>query len=247
MLEWLKEPGFFGTHATVGADMSQLMATFFTGLFVIGWIQAKRHRADAHHWMMFGGMIAMVAFFISYYLFRQLGVLAFEGKEGFGGSQALYDYVFIPVLTVHIILVILGLVMAIYMIVLGFRAQQVDRWCPIAQGDTVAHDVEEDRDDLRYAHGAGHAVVLIAHRHRRFFHAEIRSVSRFAGCHRDRVLGRDDDPTDLAERRAPPSGARAVHDGRLLRPLCDRDHHLHDALSLVSRQDRVSDAMICDE
>lgn len=125
MLEWLKQPGFFGTHATVGADMSQLMATFFTGLFVIGWIQAKRHRTDAHHWMMFGGMIAMVAFFISYYLFRQLGVLAFEGKEGFGGSQALYDYVFIPVLTVHIILVILGLVMAVYMIVLGFRAQQV--------------------------------------------------------------------------------------------------------------------------
>jgi uncharacterized membrane protein YozB (DUF420 family) len=125
MLEWLKQPGFFGTHATVGADMSQLMATFFTGLFVIGWIQAKRHRTDSHHWMMLSGMIAMVAFFTSYYLFRQLGVLAFEGKEGFGGSQALYDYVFIPVLTVHIILVILGLVMAIYMIVLGFRAQQV--------------------------------------------------------------------------------------------------------------------------
>lgn len=125
MLEWLKQPGFFGTHATVGADMSQLMATFFTALFVIGWIQAKRHRADTHHWMMFGGMIAMVAFFISYYLFRQLGVLAFEGKEGFGGSQVLYDYVFIPVLTVHIFLVILGLIMAVYMIVLGFRAQQV--------------------------------------------------------------------------------------------------------------------------
>jgi uncharacterized membrane protein YozB (DUF420 family) len=110
MLEWLKEPGFLGTHATVGADMSQFMATFFTGLFVIGWIQARKRRADAHHWMMLGGMIA---------------VLAFEGKEGFGGSQALYDYVFIPVLTVHIILVILGLVMGIYMIVLGFRAQQV--------------------------------------------------------------------------------------------------------------------------
>ena len=125
MLEWLKQPGFLGTHATVGADMSQLMATFFTGLFVIGWIQARRHRADVHHWMMLGGMIAMVAFFMSYYLFRQLGVLAFEGKEGFGGSQALYDYVFIPVLTVHIVLVILGLIMAIYMIVLGFRSQQV--------------------------------------------------------------------------------------------------------------------------
>jgi len=66
----------------------------------------------------------MLAFFVAYYLFRQLGVLAVEGKEGFGGSQALYDYVFIPVLTFHIILVIIGLVMAVYMIVLGFRSQQ---------------------------------------------------------------------------------------------------------------------------
>jgi uncharacterized membrane protein YozB (DUF420 family) len=123
MLEWLKQPGFFGTHATLGADISQLMATLFTGLFIIGWLQARSRRADAHHWLMLGGMIAMLAFFTSYYLFRQLGVLAVEGKEGFGGSQALYDHVFIPVLTLHILLVIIGLVMAVYMIVLGFRTQ----------------------------------------------------------------------------------------------------------------------------
>jgi uncharacterized membrane protein YozB (DUF420 family) len=124
-MDWLRDPGFLGTHATIGADLSQLMATLFTGLFVIGWIQAKKRQADAHHWLMFGGMVAMLSFFIAYYLFRQLGVLAVEGKEGFGGSQELYDYVFIPVLTLHIILVIIGLVMAIYMIVLGFRAQQI--------------------------------------------------------------------------------------------------------------------------
>lgn len=105
--------------------MSQLMATLFTGLFIVGWFQARKRQADAHHWLMFGGMIAMLSFFVAYYLFRQLGVLAVEGKEGFGGPQALYDYVFIPVLTLHIILVIIGLVMAVYMIVLGFRAQQV--------------------------------------------------------------------------------------------------------------------------
>ncbi|ULA66556.1 MAG: conserved membrane protein of unknown function [Nitrospira sp.] len=124
MFEFLRQPGFFGTHATMGADLSQLMATLFTGLFIIGWLQAKQHRGHPHHWLMLGGMITMVGFFTAYYLFRQLGVLAFEGKEGFGGSQALYDYVFIPVLTVHIILVIIGLVMAVYMIVLGFRSQQ---------------------------------------------------------------------------------------------------------------------------
>jgi uncharacterized membrane protein YozB (DUF420 family) len=124
-MDWLRDPGFFGTHATIGADLSQLMATLFTGLFVFGWIQARKRKADAHHWLMLGGMIAMLSFFVAYYLFRQLGVLAVEGKEGFGGSQALYDYVFIPVLTLHILLVIIGLVMAVYMIVLGFRSQQI--------------------------------------------------------------------------------------------------------------------------
>ncbi|MFO0707566.1 MAG: DUF420 domain-containing protein [Nitrospira sp.] len=123
-MDWLRDPGFLGTHATIGADLSQLMATLFTGLFIVGWIQARKRQADAHHWLMLGGMVAMLSFFIAYYLFRQLGVLAVEGKEGFGGSQALYDYVFIPVLTLHIILVIIGLVMAVYMMVLGFRSQQ---------------------------------------------------------------------------------------------------------------------------
>lgn len=123
MVEWLKQPGFFGTHATIGADLSQSMATLFTVLFLIGWYQAKQQRGGTHHWLMLGGMVAMLAFFTSYYLFRQLGVLAFEGKEGFGGSQELYENVFIPLLTFHIILVVIGLVMAVYMIVLGFRTQ----------------------------------------------------------------------------------------------------------------------------
>jgi uncharacterized membrane protein YozB (DUF420 family) len=125
MAEFLKQSGLFGTHATMGADLSQLMATLFTALFVVGWVQAKRRQSDAHHWLMLSGMIAMLAFFTSYYLFRSLGVLAFEGKEGFGGSQALYDYVFIPILTLHICLVIIGIVMAVYMIVLGFRSQAI--------------------------------------------------------------------------------------------------------------------------
>src|SRR2546427_2878871 len=134
MLEWLKQPGFLGTHATIGADLSQLMAALFTVLFVIGWFQAKKRLGTNHHWLMLGGMVAMLAFFTSYYLFRQLGVLAFEGKEGFGGSQSLYDHVFIPLLTFHIPLVVIGLVMAVYMIVLGFRAQA------FAEGRRVLRD-----------------------------------------------------------------------------------------------------------
>lgn len=123
MLEWLKQPGFFGTHATIGADVSQMMATLFTALFVMGWIQARRQQGNAHHWLMLGGMVAMITFFTNYYLFRQLGVLAVEGKEGFGGSDFMYHKVFIPILIFHITLVLIGLIMAIYMIILGFRAQ----------------------------------------------------------------------------------------------------------------------------
>ena len=125
MKELLARPGFLGTAATLGADLSQLMALLFTGLFIIGWIQARKKQGHAHHGLMLGGMVAMLSFFISYYLFRQLGVLAFEGRTGFGGSDFLYYQVFIPLLTVHITLVIIGLIMAVYMIVLGFRAQQV--------------------------------------------------------------------------------------------------------------------------
>jgi uncharacterized membrane protein YozB (DUF420 family) len=125
MKELLTRPGFLGTAATLGADLSQLMAMLFTALFIIGWIQARKKLGNAHHWLVLGGMIAMLGFFTSYYLFRQLGVLAFEGRTGFGGSDFLYYQVFIPLLTFHITLVIIGLIMAIYMIILGFRAQQI--------------------------------------------------------------------------------------------------------------------------
>jgi uncharacterized membrane protein YozB (DUF420 family) len=120
----LARPGFLGTAATLGGDVSQLMAMLFTVLFIIGWIQARKKLGNIHHWIVLGGMVTMLAFFTSYYLFRQLGVLAFEGRTGFSGSDFMYYRVFIPLLTFHISLVIVGLIMAIYMIVLGFRAQQ---------------------------------------------------------------------------------------------------------------------------
>ena len=125
MKEFLKQPGFLGTAATLGGDLSQVMAMLFTGLFIIGWLQARKKLGNAHHWLVLRGMIAMLGFFTSCYLFRQLGVLAFEGRTGFGGSDFLYYKVFIPLLTFHITLVSIGLIMAIYMIILGFRAQRI--------------------------------------------------------------------------------------------------------------------------
>jgi len=156
MKELLARPGFLGTAATLGADLSQLMAMLFTGLFIIGWLQARKKLGNVHHWLVLGGMVSMLGFFTSYYLFRQLGVLAFEGKEGFGGSQELYDHVFIPLLTFHITLVIIGLIMAIYMIILGFRAQQVIG----GKRDLRSGDLKVRRDKLLKIFLVSGAVLL---------------------------------------------------------------------------------------
>ena len=122
MKELLAKPGFLGTHGTIGADLSYLFAVLFTALFLVGWHQAKKHKGNVHHGLTLWGMITMLAYFTSYYLFRRLGVLALEGRSGFGGPDWVYDNIFTPTLTIHIILVTFGIVIAIYLIVLGFRA-----------------------------------------------------------------------------------------------------------------------------
>jgi uncharacterized membrane protein YozB (DUF420 family) len=127
MKEILARPGFLGTYGTIGADLSFVMAVLFTILFVIGWRAARKRHGNAHHWIVLGAALTMVAYFTSYYLIRSLGVLAIEGREGFGGPDWLYAYVFRPLLTAHILFVSVGLVMTVYMIVLGFRASVKER------------------------------------------------------------------------------------------------------------------------
>ena len=122
MKEFLAKPGFLGTHGTIGADVSYLSAVLFTALFLFGWYQAKKHKGNAHHGLTLWGMVTMLAYFTTYYSFRSLGVLALEGRSGFGGPDWVYDKIFTPTLTVHIVLVTFGIVIAIYLIVLGFRA-----------------------------------------------------------------------------------------------------------------------------
>jgi uncharacterized membrane protein YozB (DUF420 family) len=121
MKAWLTKPGFLGTHGNLGADSSVVMAVVFTVLFIIGWQMAKRRDGNRHHSLVLGAMVGMLIYFTLYYLARQLGAIAVAGKEGFGGPGWVYDYVFTPLINIHIIVVSVGLVMAVYMIVLGFR------------------------------------------------------------------------------------------------------------------------------
>ena len=122
MKELLAKPGFLAPAGTVGADVSYLLALVFTLMFLISWGMAKKGLGTQHHKLIFASMVSMVVYFCAYYYARQLGVLSFEGKEGFGGPQEVYDNIFVPILTTHLILVTLGLILSIYMICQGFRS-----------------------------------------------------------------------------------------------------------------------------
>jgi uncharacterized membrane protein YozB (DUF420 family) len=124
MKEFLAKPGFMVSAGTVGADLSYLLAVVFTFLFLYAWWLAKQGKGTQHHKLIFVSMTSMVVYFCAYYYARQLGVLALEGKEGFGGSEELYNSVFLPTLTTHLILVTLGLILTFYMVSQGFRASQ---------------------------------------------------------------------------------------------------------------------------
>ena len=122
MKDFLQKEGFLWfSHGSLGADLSWTLALIFTILFIIGWRMAKKAQGNQHHALTFWAMISMLAYFTVYYLARALGALATEGKEGFGGPEWIYRYVFSPLLTIHILVVSVGLVLAVYMIILGFR------------------------------------------------------------------------------------------------------------------------------
>jgi len=124
MEQLLKKPGFMVESGTLGADLSYLLAVIFTVMFLTAWVMAKKGLGTSHHKLILVSMVSMVIYFVGYYYAKGLGVLAKEGPEGFGGPQEIYDNIFMPILTTHVYLVVLGLILTPYMIVEGFRASE---------------------------------------------------------------------------------------------------------------------------
>ena len=139
MQEFLKKPGFLVESGTLGADLSYLLAVVFTVLFLVAWGMAKTGKGTRHHILILISMVSMVIYFVAYYYAKSLGVLSAEGKEGFGGPAEVYENVFLPVLYTHLTLVTLGLILAPYMIIEGFRAcEKVNGDYRLKDGDLLA-------------------------------------------------------------------------------------------------------------
>jgi len=170
MRELLAKPGFLAPYGTFGADLSYLLAVVFTLMFLVAWGLAKKGLGTKHHKLIFVSMLSMLIYFVGYYYARQLGVLSLEGKEGFGGPQDVYDNVFVPILTTHLILVCLGLILSIYMIFQGFRA------CDKVNGEYLLQSRELKANAKTFksilitlaVFWAGNQLILIFVRHKSF-------------------------------------------------------------------------------
>lgn len=161
MNELLKSPGFLVSTGTVGADLSYLLAVIFTVSFLVAWRMAKKGQGTRHHKLILVSMVSMVLYFVGYYYARSLGALAFEGKEGFGGSVETYENVFLPVLNTHLILVLFGLILTFYMIWEGFRAseQKAGEW--VLKGGNLNVSPQKFRRIILWIVGIGVANHLL--------------------------------------------------------------------------------------
>ena len=57
MTELLHAPGFFGTQANFGADMTLLLSIVVAGLFSLGYYLALKKKYDIHKWVQTSGAI----------------------------------------------------------------------------------------------------------------------------------------------------------------------------------------------
>jgi uncharacterized membrane protein YozB (DUF420 family) len=105
---------------------------------------AKKGQSTRHHKLALISMISLVIYFVAYYYARNLGALAAEGKEGFGGPPEIYDNIFTPILLTHISLVVLGLILGPYLIVEGYRA------CDKVGGEDVLKPGELKADPKKF-------------------------------------------------------------------------------------------------
>ena len=122
MKEFLVLPGFLSPHGSMAVDITYLIAMLATAMFFLGWRKARNGDGTGHRLMMISASVLMLGYFFVYYLFRNLGGMMAEGKLGFNGPDWVAENILMPLLTVHLILVVLVFVLIPYQLWLGRRS-----------------------------------------------------------------------------------------------------------------------------
>lgn len=102
--------GFLHAIPTINAVLS-LTAI---GTVSLGWRWARQHDIDRHRTAMLTSA-GLFALFLGFYLYR----IALVGTTEFAGPRAVYTYVYLPVLAIHMLLAIACVPLVIYALVLA--------------------------------------------------------------------------------------------------------------------------------
>ena len=81
----------------------------------LGWRAIRRGNVDRHRLLMVASVV-LFALFLVFYLYR-LG--ATGGADEFGGPQAVYQFVYLPILGVHILLAVICIPLVYYALLLA--------------------------------------------------------------------------------------------------------------------------------
>lgn len=80
----------------------------------LGW-RSIRRGAIARHRLLMGTSTVLFATFLVLYLYR----IALEGTHSFGGPAVLYQWVYLPVLSIHVLLAIVCIPLVYYVLLLA--------------------------------------------------------------------------------------------------------------------------------
>ena len=84
------------------------------GVIVGGWRAIRRGDVDTHRRRMIAGFVLFAAFLVLY-LYR----VSLEGPTDFGGPDAIYQFVYLPMLAIHILLAVVCVPLLFYVLLVA--------------------------------------------------------------------------------------------------------------------------------
>ncbi|MFB6173401.1 MAG: DUF420 domain-containing protein, partial [Halobacteriales archaeon] len=94
--------------------VNAVLATLAVGTIAGGWLSIRRGAVRRHRALMLASA-GLFALFLLLYLYR----IALEGPTPFGGPAAVYRFVYLPVLAVHVLLAVVCIPLVYYVLLLA--------------------------------------------------------------------------------------------------------------------------------
>jgi putative membrane protein len=101
--------------------VNAVISVFAFAVIAAGWYWIRRGRVRRHRRAMVTGLVLFFAF-LALYLYR----VSLEGPSTFGGPDAVYRFIYLPFLTVHVVLAVVCVPLLFYVALLGVTVPVAD-------------------------------------------------------------------------------------------------------------------------